>query len=63
VWDGVKAPEGVEQVRIVCVIRITSSDWFLKTFMKFECTNARDEADKRFEYFTKKVRPFDISVK
>ena len=58
VWSSVQVPEGTRQVcsrpfvvNIICIERSHQN------FMKFECISAKDEINKRFEFFTMHVGP------
>ena len=55
-WQSVAVPEGLNQVRIV-----VSSSWdscwcsIIQNFVQFDCGSPKDEAEKRFSYFTTQV--------
>ena len=55
-YSPVQVPEGVAQVRsFVTTHTHVPPDDAIQTFVHFECNNQKDEAEKRFQYFTTKV--------
>lgn len=57
-WAPVAVPEGIEQVSPAlatsAAFRILANSQ--KNFVQFGCVGPKDEADKRFNYFTTQVR-------
>jgi hypothetical protein len=58
VWAPVQVPEGIQQVcSELYAVSTVHIDYSLQNFMKFECASAKDELNKRFEFFTTHVGP------
>ena len=54
-WQPVPVPEGVDQVSDLCLRRKYLNSHARQNFIQFECASPKDEADKRFQYFTTQV--------
>jgi len=55
VWSPVQVPEGIQQVRSQLLVFTVNIMYITQGFMKFECASAKDEINKRFEFFTMHV--------
>ncbi|KAM6501887.1 digestive organ expansion factor [Amanita muscaria] len=56
-WPPVEVPEGIEQVNHFPLLFLTGLIACPQNFIHFDCSNPKDEVNKRFHHFTTQVLP------